>query len=232
MLKQGQAAIAATMLRGPDHLPPGLFAGDDNAVLRGLRVHANTISHAGLVALEESFPRTRDHLGEAEFNRLSRAFVEQGGAQGRSLTDIGAGFPDWLADPRAADLARIEWLWLESYHAAEAPALALADLAGCDEAALLALRVRRHPAARALILASDAAPRVDPAFAAGTAALLIARPDAEVRLFATGAAEAALLAGADNIFTLGNLIADLAEDYPDGGAAIAALIDAGAFEKV
>jgi hypothetical protein len=232
MLEQGQAAIAATLLRGPDHLPPGLFAGDDNAVLRGLRVHANTISHARLVALEESFPRTRDHLGEAEFNRLSRAFVEQGGAQGRSLTDIGAGFPDWLADPRAADLARIEWLWLESYHAAEAPALALADLAGCDEAALLALRVRRHPAARALILASDAAPRVDPAFAAGTAALLIARPDAEVRLFATGAAEAALLAGADNIFTLGNLIADLAEDHPDGGAAIAALIDAGSFEKV
>lgn len=232
MLEQGQAAIAATLLRGPDHLPPGLFAGDDSAVLRGLRVHANTISHARLVALEESFPRTRDYLGEAEFNLLSRAFVEQGGAQGRSLTDIGAGFAEWLTDPCVADLARIEWLWLESYHAAEAPALALADLAVCDEAALLALRVRRHPAARALILASDAAPRVDPAFAAGTAALLITRPDAEVRLFATGAAEAALLAGTDNISTLGNLIADLAEDHPDGGAAIAALIDAGAFEKV
>lgn len=232
MLEQEQAAIAGTLLHGPGHLPSGLFAGDDSAVLRGLRVHANTISHARLVALEESFPRTRDYLGEAEFNLLSRTFIEHGGAQGRSLTDIGAGFSNWLADPRAADLARIEWLWLESYHAAEAPALALADLADCDEAALLALRVRRHPATRVVALVSDAAPLVDATFAADTAALLITRPDAEVRLFATGAVEVALLAGADNIFTLGNLIADLAEDYPDGGAAIAALIDAGAFEKV
>lgn len=232
MLDQGQAAIAATLLHGPGHLPSGLFAGDDGAVLRGLRVHANTISHARLVALEESFPRTRDYLGEAEFNQLSRAFVDQGGAEGRSLTYIGAGFPDWLTDPRAADLARIEWLWLESYHASDAPALALADLAGCDEATLLALRVRRHPATRVLTLVSDAAPLVDAAFAADTAALLVTRPDAEVRLFATGLVEAALLADADNIFALGNLIADLAEKHPDGGAAIAALIDAGAFEKV
>jgi hypothetical protein len=232
MLDQGQAAIAATLLHGPDHLPPGLFAGDDSAVLRGLRVHANTISHARLVALEETFPRTRDYLGAAEFNRLSRTFIDGGGARGRSLTDIGAGFADRLADPRAADLARIEWLWLESYHAVEAPALALADLAGCDEAALLALRVRRHPATRVAALASDAAPLVDAAFAAGTAVLLVTRPDAEVRLFATGAVEATLLANAKDIFTLGNLIADLAEAHPDDGAALAALIDAGAFEKV
>src|SRR3546814_1795547 len=118
MLEQGQAAIAATLLHGPGHLPADLFAGSDAAVLRGLRVHANTISHARLVALEETFPRTRDHLGEEEFNRLSRCFVEEGGAQRWSLRDIGAGFADWLADPRAADLARVEWAWLESYHAA------------------------------------------------------------------------------------------------------------------
>ena len=87
---EAQAAIAATLLRGPDHLPAGLFAGDRAAVLRGLRVHANTISHARLVALEDTFPRTRDYLGEGEFNRLSRAFIDGGGAQGRSLALIGA----------------------------------------------------------------------------------------------------------------------------------------------
>ena len=103
MLERAQSAIAATLLQGPAHLPTDLFAGSDAAVLRGLRVHANTISHARLVALEESFPRTRDYLGEEKFNRLSRRFVEEGGAQRRSLNDIGAGFADWLADPRAAD---------------------------------------------------------------------------------------------------------------------------------
>lgn len=109
MLEREQAAIAATLLHGPDHLPAGLFAGDDNAVLRGLRVHANTVSHARLVALEETFPRTREHLGEAEFNRLSRAFVEGGGAERLALPDIGRDFAGWLGDPLAADLARVEW---------------------------------------------------------------------------------------------------------------------------
>ena len=97
MLERDQAAVAATLMRGPDHLPPTLFAGDAAAVLRGLRVHANTISHARLVALEASFPRTRAYLGEGEFNRLSRAFLDSGGAAGRSLTDIGATFADIAA---------------------------------------------------------------------------------------------------------------------------------------
>ena len=232
MLEREQAAIAATLLHGPDHLPAGLFAGDDNAVLRGLRVHANTVSHARLVALEETFPRTRDYLGEAEFNRLSRAFVDSGGAERLALPDIGRDFAGWLGDPLAADLARVEWAWLESYNAAEAGALRLADLAGQDEVALLGLTVRLHPATRIVKLASDAAPLIDPAFAPGTAALLVTRPDAEVRLFALHPADDIALDRAKEISTLGNLIASLAEMHPDGGAAIAVLIDAGAFEKV
>lgn len=231
MLESEQAAIAATLLRGPDRLPAGLFAGDEAAVLRGLRVHANTISHARLVALEETFPRTRDCLGGAAFNRLSRAFVEGGGAEGLALADIGRDFAGWLDDPLAADVARVEWAWLESYNAVEAAPLRLADLAGQDEAALLELTVRLHPAVQVVTLASDAAPLIDPAFAADNAALLVVRPDAEVRLFALHAADEAALNLAKEFSTLGNLIARLAEDHPDGGAAIAALIDAGAFER-
>jgi len=231
MLEREQAAIAATLLKGPDHLPAGLFAGDEAAVLRGLRVHANTISHARLVALEETFPRTRDYLGDAAFNRLSRSFVEGGGAEGLALFDIGRDFAGWLDDPLAADVARVEWAWLESYNAAEAAPLRLADLAGQDEAALLGTTVRLHSAARIVTLTSDAAPIVDSAFASGTAALLVARPDAEVRLFALHAADDAALDLAKEFSTLGNLIARLAEVHPDGGAAIAALIDAGAFER-
>lgn len=231
-MRDAQAAIATTLLRGPDHLPAGLFAGDAATVLRGLRVHANTISHARLVALEESFPLTRGYLGEAEFNRLSRGFVEEGRAQGRSLADIGAGLPEWLADPLAADLARVEWAWLESYHAADAPALALSDLAGLGEAGLLDLRVKRHPAVRVIALASAAAPLIDAALAPDTTALLATRPDAEVKLFPLHTAAIAMLDMADEFSPLGNLIAHLAELHPEGGTAIAALIGAGAFEKV
>lgn len=232
MLEQGQAAIAATLLRGPAHLPTDLFAGKEASVLRGLRVHANSISHARLVAIEETFPRTRDYVGEEEFNRLSRRFVEGGGARRRSLNGIGADFADWLGDPRAADFARVEWAWLESYHAADARALALADLIGLDETGLLGLPVRRHPAVRIVVLTSGAAPLVDPAFAADTQVLLVTRPDADVRLFAIEPAAAAALGMADNIASAGNLIACLAEQHPDGGGAIATLIEAGAFERI
>ena len=231
-MREAQAAIVATLLRGPDHLPAGLFAGDHAAVLRGLRVHANTISHARLVALEDTFPRTRDYLGEDEFNRLSRAFIDGGGAQGRSLALIGESFPGWLVDPVAADLARVEWAWLESYNAPDAMALTLADLAGLDEAALLAFCVRRHPATRVVTLANAAAPLVDPDFAAETCALMVTRPDAAVLLHAVLPADVAAIAMADEMTPLGNLIARLAEDHPEGGAAIAALIAAGAFERV
>lgn len=226
-----QAAIAAALLRGPDHLPAGLFA-DGEAALRGLRVHANTISHARLVALEETFPYMRSHLGEAEFNRLSRAFVDSGGAEALALAEIGGDFAGWLDDPLAADLARVEWAWLESYHAADAEPLRLADLAGQDEAALLGLPVRLHPAARIVTLTSDAAPIVDRALPSGTSALLLTRPAAEVRLFALHPAEDAALDLTKEISPLGNLLAHLAEHHPDGGATIAALIDAGAFERV
>lgn len=231
-MHEAQAAIAATLLRGPDHLPAGVFAGGDAAALRGLRVHANTISHARLVALEDTFPRTRDYLGEGAFNRLSRAFLEDGGAQRQSLARIGATFADWLADPLAADLARVEWAWLDSYNAAEATALTLADLAQLDEAAVLAFCVRRHPATRVVALTHAAAPLIDPAFVAGTRTLLVTRSDAAVLLHPVLPVDAAAMAMADDITPLGNLIAHLVEQHPEGGAAIAALIAAGAFERV
>lgn len=232
MLERDQSALAATLLHGPGHLPDALFAGDEAAVLRGLRIYANTISHARLVALEETFPRTREYFGEGQFNRLSRAFVDAGGAEGRSLTDVGAGFADWLVDPLAADLARVEWAWLESYNAAEAPALGLADLSVYDETSLLNLPVRLHPATRHLVFGADTAPLLDRAFAPGTPALLVTRPHADVRLFPAHTAELAALRLAEEISPLGNLLALLAEDHPDGGAALAALVDAGAFERL
>jgi len=235
MLERDQAAIAAALVAGPAHLPPDLFAGDREQLLRAMAVHANTISHARLVALEDTFPRTRAWLGETEFNRLSRDFVERGGAKGRAPAQIGAGFPDFLtreSGALAADMARVEWAWLTAYHAAEAPALTLAELAGRDEAALLALPVRRHPAAMVVMLASDAAPMLDPDLPGGTAALLITRPGAEVLMSPVPVATAAMLDAARRIAPLGNLIACLTEQ-PDGdGTAVVPLIAAGALERV
>ncbi len=186
-----QRAMIDAIDMGPDHVPDAAFAGGRQRVLRGLAVHANTISHARLVALEETFPRTRTLIGEQAFNRLSRAFVETAAAKSRPLSLIGSGFGAFLNDQRetstdAIALAAFEWAWLESYHAAERDALALSDFADADEQALLNTIVALHPAARiAPIEAAAALENEVPGLAeadadAGAEAILLTRPQADV----------------------------------------------------
>ena len=76
-LDQGQSAMMAALDHGPAHLPDGLFIGSPERVLAGMKVHANTISHARLVALEETFPRTREAIGHDRFNAHSRLFLDE-----------------------------------------------------------------------------------------------------------------------------------------------------------
>ncbi|HMS22082.1 MAG TPA: DNA-binding domain-containing protein [Sphingorhabdus sp.] len=99
-LSDAQRNFIATLNEGPDTLDPALFAGAPERVLLGLKAHANTISHARLVALEESFPLTRGEMGEERFNTLSREYVETAPAKASDLAHIGrhfAPFPPQLA---------------------------------------------------------------------------------------------------------------------------------------
>jgi hypothetical protein len=181
-----QRSMMAAVEHGPDHVPAGVFAGARAAALRGLAVHANAISHARLVALEDSFPRTRKLLGQEEFNRLSRAFVATAAAKAEPVATIGRRFPDFLPAHggclEAGALARFEWAWLESYHAAEANAFGLADLAGLPEDRLLAVRLARHPASRILDTAAAGVFESEAPAIAEADMILLSRPEAEVRV--------------------------------------------------
>ena len=195
-LPDAQAHFARTIALGPSACPPGLFAGDEARVLRGLKVHANTISHARLVALEDSFPRTREAIGEARFNALSHGYVEAGHGRAASLGQLGGDFPEWLAsagEPAlACGWARFEWAWLQSYHAPEASAFTAPELAALGEAGLPALRLMPHPAARII---ADGAGLADALGLPGEGEnLLIARPEAEVLVYRIDEAASALLA--------------------------------------
>ena len=184
-----QRAMIAAIDKGPAFIEDEAFRGGRAAAMRGLSVHANTISHARLVALEDTFPRTRAHLGDARFNTLSRAFMEHEQAIAEPLSTIGRHFPSHLARAESADvgaLAAFEWSWLETYHAADHEPLKLADFAGAEEERLLATIVARHPAARlapagAALFLKDEAPGADErAPLEGAKAILLTRPHAEV----------------------------------------------------
>lgn len=196
-LEQVQRSMVAAIRGGPDFVEPSAFVGGRSAALRGLAVHANTISHARLVALEDTFPRTRERLGCEDFNAISRQFVETPQATRQPLSTIGQYFPEFLAGHAMAEdalLAAFEWAWLESYHAAEAETLALSELAGLSEEALLAMEVGLHPACRMVEPIDDAALAREVPGLSDCAAILITRPQAEVRVAAADPAMAHYLA--------------------------------------
>lgn len=241
-LDRVQQTMAQAIDHGPGFMPQGLFAGLHGRALSGLRIHANTISHARLVALEDTFPRTRGRLGHERFNTLSRDYVELSLAQALPLNQIGAGFPDFLRERAAAasDLARFEWLWLESYHAAEARPLRLADLAGIEPYELTGVTVAAHPSARmppcAVALAEELA--AEGPGLADAEAVLIVRPDAQVLVHPASRTMRAMLHAAKNPLAIGNLLA--AGDEPGGMdqptpeaamQALVALLVAGALRK-
>lgn len=223
-LDSGQGAMMQALDHGPAHLPADLFAGSPERVLAGMKVHANTISHARLVALEDTFPRTRDLVGHDRFNAHSRLFLQQPGVTAGALAEIGDGFDRFLIEQGvgagAADLARFEWLWLRAYHAAEAEPLALGALAGLSPEALLEQMLVRHPAAlcaRFDRMVHDVIGAEVPGLGSADA-ILITRPDAEVLVAPASALMAAVLDEAENLHPIGNLLVRLSE--PPGEAAI------------
>lgn len=209
-LADSQARVITCLQKGPVHFPDDLFAESRERALLGLKAHANTISHARLVALEQAYPKLHEHLGHDIFHALSRAYIEQDHVLACDINGIAAAFATFLAgqgcDAGSVDLARIEWAWLESYRSAEAEPLALGDIAGLAETELLALPVAAHPAMR-LVTLSGPLPAALPEMAAtDPAGLMIARPQAQVLFHPLNAAERAVAIKIDDCATMGNLL--------------------------
>lgn len=230
-LDQVQQAMMRAIALGPDLVPHELFAGGCARILRGLAVHANTISHARLVALEDTFPWTRQFMGEAAFNALSRTFLETRAA-GLPLAQVGRHFPDWLAvespHPGATDLARLESVWLQCYHAPDAVALSLTELAELGPDGIARLILTRHPASAALDLHTAARGQIE--LETGTflpsPGVLLARPQAEVRIVSASPAMMQLFGAVGAALPVCNLLAQFPE--PGMQEALLALVVAGA----
>lgn len=216
-LSDAQRNFITTLNEGPDTLDPALFAGAPERVLLGLKAHANTISHARLVALEESFPLTRAEIGEAPFNALCRDFVETTGAKASDIALIGQHFPAFLEHVQTewalCDLSAIEWAWLESYHAPDCAALHLTTISTLSEPDLLALPIRLHPAARIHRLRAPLAASLAHLGEESPAPpdILVTRPDAEVRLLAIDLRTSEIAGKCLHPTTIGNLLALVSE---------------------
>jgi hypothetical protein len=189
-----QTAFAEALAGEPAALAPWVGSGAETR----LSVYRNTVAKGCADAIAAQFPTLRGVVGEAWLRDAAVLFARAHPPTRPSLSDYGAGFPDWLASfppaaemPWLAGLARIDWACSEALFAPDLPPLGADAFAPLAPEAYGAFAAEPHPAARILWFA-DGAPGLWRALQAQTApaevalaaepeGLLITRPDLEVR---------------------------------------------------
>jgi hypothetical protein len=143
-------------LLSPDAATPALVTGP-----RGKRadkrynVYRNNVTVSLIAALASIYPAVERITGTDFFRAMVRFHVRQTPPTSPLLFEYGRDFPefidhyDYAADmPWLSDVARIERLWLDSYHAADAPALTAEALSAVPPENLGILTFKPHPATR------------------------------------------------------------------------------------
>ncbi|QFT30010.1 hypothetical protein FIV00_05970 [Labrenzia sp. THAF82] len=134
--------------------PVGLVGPDGETAPKRFSVYRNNVVVSLCDALGETFPAIKNLLGEDYFNALARAFVTTHPPKSPVLLHYGSEFADFVESfpplatyPYLADVARLEWAWLQAYHAADQVPLDPARLSSVDDQSVGAVRFRKHPAA-------------------------------------------------------------------------------------
>jgi len=151
------AAAFAPGLLDPDQPTPDFVTGHSGkaANLR-FNVYRNNVTASLLAAVGEIFPLTRRALGEDAFRAAALTFVRDHPPTSKLVFEFGHGFDRHLADRGfaagdrgwIADVALLERIWLDAYHAADEDPLAPAALGAIPPEKLGAAVFRTHPAAR------------------------------------------------------------------------------------
>ncbi len=229
-------------------VPPQTRGREGRPDARRFAVYRNNVAVGLIGAIEARYPVVRRLVGDAFFRAMAGAFVAAEKPRSPVLIHYGAEFPDFIAGFEPAreiaylsDVAQLESAWVEAYHAAEAPALALEAIGAIDPEDFGGLRFSPHPAARLLRFSYPAAsiwaahqgegePRPPEVWRAEEA--LVTRPEADVlvRVLPPGgyALARALFAGAS--------LAEAADasggEGFDAGSHLVGLIEAGAFQSL
>lgn len=154
--KRCQAEFAAALLDADHPCPAGLVAWNGSDPIKRFAVYRNNVVTSLIDALADTFPVTRELVGDEFFRAMARFFVSKRPPRSPILAEYGdefpafiEGFPPAHSVPYLSDIARLEMLYLTAYHAADAQpldeeafrrALAHAD-------ALPTARIRLHPSA-------------------------------------------------------------------------------------
>ncbi|HEU4781161.1 MAG TPA: DNA-binding domain-containing protein, partial [Steroidobacteraceae bacterium] len=158
-LSLSQRDFAQALLDGQQQCPAGLRSWNGSDPAARFAVHRNNVVSSLVAALADTFPVTRQLVGEAFFPGMARQFVTCTPPRSPVLALYGEGFPAFVQRfepvrrlPYLADVARLEVLRVRAFHAADAPVLSADDIARhlLDPQALPGARVEFHPSASML----------------------------------------------------------------------------------
>jgi hypothetical protein len=129
--------------------------GEDVAARPGLAAYRRNVLANLHGALASTYPVVRRLVGDAFFREAAKRFARAHPSTSGDLNLYGSRFAAFLAAypfarelPYLPDVARLEWACHESFHAAEAPCLDAAALAGVPPQLQGEIRFRIHPAVR------------------------------------------------------------------------------------
>lgn len=136
-LREVQQWMAAQILPGGEADPSAVALNPQRGApgVQRLAVYADGYRARTEDALADVYEAMRHVLGAAEFARLARAYTQAYPSRHPNLTFVGRRLGAWLPGqpwtaqlPFLPDLARLEWLVCQAFHAAEQPPLRIETL--------------------------------------------------------------------------------------------------------
>lgn len=152
-----QRAFSAALLSMQAVAPAGLRVPAGVDAQRRFAVHRNNVTVALIDALAAAFPVVHELVGDAFFRDLARDYARIDPPRSPVMSDYGDGFAAFIDAyapvanlPYLGDMARLERLRGQSYHAADADALPVEAFRAllASPQRLAVARVRLHPASR------------------------------------------------------------------------------------
>lgn len=154
-----QADFAGKLLADTFTCPQGLCSWNGSDPAQRFAVYRNNVAVALSGALADNFPVTRAMVGEAFFQAMARVYTSAEPPRSALMAFYGQSFPDFIRDfpptaglPYLADLSRLEVLYRQAYHAADAQPVTAAELSSllADAQVLPQVRFSLHPSLRLL----------------------------------------------------------------------------------
>lgn len=246
-----QSQFAESLLAEMPACPPGLRTWNGSDPGRRHAVYRNNVMVSLIDALADTCPVTRTMVGEEFFRAMAARFARAHPPRSPVMARYGEGFAEFIEGfeparelPYLADLARLELLRVEAYHAADAAPLATEEIGRLlgDPDKLPQTRFELHPSLRTLnsqyavvsLWAAHQGGEIDAALAridpAAAESALVIRPVLEVDVYRVDVGTAILATQLQQGFILADAVdrALAAEAGFDFSTAMALLLRIGA----